>query len=883
MYLAIITLPLLGSIAAGFFGRKLGVSGAQLITCSCVIVTTLLAVLTFFEVGLNNIPVSINLFRWIDSESVNVLWGFHFDSLTVSMLIPVLIVSSLVHIYSIGYMSHDPRGRVRGKRVYGDKLSNSGDILKLKVPSYSRKAISGWTNYSGTVTSLNMSENEMDNRGSKSTIFLVWTIFLVLVSLLISALSSFISFILSLPHFKVLLFSNSSLLAIFPLRSRASGFNRRNFSYTLALSVDVRNSGAGLLREKSPLLFYRRPTKSVGGFRGYSTNSLAVAALIFSSQPVKIYKNADLAFGWSQLKVSLRLDKVRILQEDKGKCGVYRWTNLTNGNSYIGSSVNLERRLKGYFSIYLLESEIKNGRSMINSALLKYGYSNFTLEILEYCDSSEVVTREQYYLDLFKPEYNILSTAGSWLGSKHSEEAKAKMSAVKKGNQNARGGKGRKRAEGAVSPSVPVEVFDQETGMKTIYPSMSEVGKGLGVPSGSIRMYFSSNTQKPYKGRYFLQKLAGYYTRGFHTMVVKEQRVDGSWSIKPDLMDLRCTLWGFERKRGIKLGFNMQQGWNSYVKDPSKQFGLKKFSTYNSTIVNPGVWSGLIDGEGSFSIIVDRNKTRKSGWRVQLKFQIGLHIKDLNLLYLLQQYLGGIGFIHLARNREIVNYSIDSIEDLNKLIIHLEKYPLLTQKAADFLLFKQVVKLVNNKAHLTVEGLNQIVNIKASMNLGLSDMLKSEFAGYTPVERPVINSDNVILDPHWISGFVSAEGNFDVRIPSTNSKLGYRVQLRFRITQHSRDLRLMEKIVEYFGSGKIYKYGGKSAVSLTIVDFTGITNIIVPFFNKNPIIGIKLYDYLDWCKIHSLMINRSNLTVEGINSIREIKSGMNIGRSFEDK
>lgn len=76
--------------------------------------------------------------------------------------------------------------------------------------------------------------------------------------------------------------------------------------------------------------------------------------------------------------------------------------------------------MKGYFSIYFLESEIKKGRSMINSALLKYGYSNFTLEILEYCDSSEAVPyhcstrgREQYYLDLFKPEYNILSTAGS--------------------------------------------------------------------------------------------------------------------------------------------------------------------------------------------------------------------------------------------------------------------------------------------------------------------------------------------------------------------------------------------------------------------------------------------------------------------------------------
>ncbi|CCC14778.1 unnamed protein product [Sordaria macrospora k-hell] len=165
---------------------------------------------------------------------------------------------------------------------------------------------------------------------------------------------------------------------------------------------------------------------------------------------------------------------------------------------------------------------------------------------------------------------------------------------------------------------------------------------------------------------------------------VKEQRVDGSWSIKSHLMDLRCTLRGFERNRGIKLGFNLQQGWNS-AKIPSKQFDLKKISTYNSTLrVNPWVWSGLIDGEGSFNIIVDRNKSRKLGWRAQLKFQLSLHTKDLNLLYLLQQYLGGIGSIHLARNRDIVNYSIDSIEDLNKLIIHLENYPLLTQKSRGF-------------------------------------------------------------------------------------------------------------------------------------------------------------------------------------------------------
>ena len=111
MYLALISLPLLGSIISGFFGRKLGITGAQLITCVSIIITTILAIFVYIEVGFNNIPVTLHLFRWLDSEYINVYWGFNFDSLTVSMLIPVLIVSSLVHIYSIGYMSHDPHNQ----------------------------------------------------------------------------------------------------------------------------------------------------------------------------------------------------------------------------------------------------------------------------------------------------------------------------------------------------------------------------------------------------------------------------------------------------------------------------------------------------------------------------------------------------------------------------------------------------------------------------------------------------------------------------------------------------------------------------------------------------------------------------------------------------
>lgn len=83
MYLTLVILPLLGSIVSGFFGRKVGSSGSKLITSLCVILTTMFALVLVFEVGFNNIVVTINLSRWLDSEFFNILWDFRFDALTV--------------------------------------------------------------------------------------------------------------------------------------------------------------------------------------------------------------------------------------------------------------------------------------------------------------------------------------------------------------------------------------------------------------------------------------------------------------------------------------------------------------------------------------------------------------------------------------------------------------------------------------------------------------------------------------------------------------------------------------------------------------------------------------------------------------------------------
>ena len=108
MYLLLVFLSLIGSCLAGLFGRYLGPIGSGFITTSCLFLSLLISFFVFYEVALIGCPVYIKLITWISSEVLNVDWGFMFDSLTVIMCVVVTFVSSLVHLYSLEYMSHDP-------------------------------------------------------------------------------------------------------------------------------------------------------------------------------------------------------------------------------------------------------------------------------------------------------------------------------------------------------------------------------------------------------------------------------------------------------------------------------------------------------------------------------------------------------------------------------------------------------------------------------------------------------------------------------------------------------------------------------------------------------------------------------------------------------
>ena len=108
MEILIIALPLIASIISGFFGKLIGDRNSEIVTSLMVTVSAILSFLVFYEVITNQYEDNIVIATWINSGSLNVNWSMKIDSLSSVMLVVVTSISSLVHIYSIGYMSHDP-------------------------------------------------------------------------------------------------------------------------------------------------------------------------------------------------------------------------------------------------------------------------------------------------------------------------------------------------------------------------------------------------------------------------------------------------------------------------------------------------------------------------------------------------------------------------------------------------------------------------------------------------------------------------------------------------------------------------------------------------------------------------------------------------------
>ena len=302
--------------------------------------------------------------------------------------------------------------------------------------------------------------------------------------------------------------------------------------------------------------------------------------------------------------------------------------------------------------------------------------------------------------------------------------------------------------------------------------------------------------------------------------------------------------------------------------------------------------TGFIDAEGSFYIKVTKSYTIKTGYSIQLTFGLILHNRDIYLLNTIQDHFDGVGNIWEGISNR-VQYQISNIKDMKFLIDHLDKYPLLTQKWADFQLFKQAWNLIVKKEHLTVEGLRKILSIKAVMNgNGLSEKLSKEFPNLNLIPRPsrdkylfsisetlwdrfnLVNSK--IYNPSWLTGFIEGEACFFVNIrKSSKYKTGYQVTLKFQITQHIRDKIILQNIINYLDCGHYREVSENNDGKFEVEKFKDIVEKIVPFLDKFSLIGAKKEDYHKFKLIAELMKEGAHLTPSGLNEIKQIKSKMN--------
>lgn len=120
---------------------------------------------------------------------------------------------------------------------------------------------------------------------------------------------------------------------------------------------------------------------------------------------------------------------------------------------------------------------------------------------------------------------------------------------------------------------------------------------------------------------------------------------------------------------------------------------------------------------------------------------------------------------------------------------------------------------------------------------------------------------------------------FLVKATKIESGLETRIQLEFKLTQHSRDRDLMIRLIEFFNCGTIIT--SKNAVDYHTTKFSDIIEKIIPFFEKYSIIGVKYLDFLCFVEVVNLMKNKEPLTIKGLDKILAVKACMNKGRYLD--
>lgn len=294
--------------------------------------------------------------------------------------------------------------------------------------------------------------------------------------------------------------------------------------------------------------------------------------------------------------------------------------------------------------------------------------------------------------------------------------------------------------------------------------------------------------------------------------------------------------------------------------------------------LDPSWITGFVDAEGCFSVIIEVYEDLN--WKVRVSFEINLHEKDKDILYKIQSFFG-VGAIYHRPDRKKSVYRVTNITYINNVIIpHFTKYPLISKKSSDFLLWSKVVDIISKKDHLTKEGFLNVLSYYASINKGVSSKVLKYYPDISPANKPIVYlPDN--LNPQWVSGFTAGDGGFSIYVrPAKDYTLGEKVYCRFHIAQHSKDIELMHLFIRFFNCGQVVFRSSTSTprCDFIVQDTSFLLENIISHFDIYPLLNLKQEDFLCFKEALLLIKEKKHLTKEGLDKIKSLNLEMNSNR-----
>lgn len=308
--------------------------------------------------------------------------------------------------------------------------------------------------------------------------------------------------------------------------------------------------------------------------------------------------------------------------------------------------------------------------------------------------------------------------------------------------------------------------------------------------------------------------------------------------------------------------------------------------------LDPWFITGFVDAVGSFSIELAKDSKAKFKYTPKLIFGIILHVKDLPILLSLKKTLG-VGTV--STKGKVTNYTVKNFKDLSVILDQFKLYPLISSKYIVYQYWLQAYNIMKAKEHFNYLGMKKLATLKNLTNYGLSDSLKEAFPDFnTYLIETIYWKFRGIPHGMWVAGFTSGDGSFYSKL--TQYKDTFHTGCIFKITlqghRHPKDTALLEGLYVYFSNyfqnisfneyKSIRNKGislSKQTVSLTISNIQDIGNIVIPFFDLYPVLGIKKMDYYDFKKIYNIILSKEHLTPDGLAQIQQIRNNMNDKRT----